>query len=187
MIVVAMIGVLAALAIYSVRRYMQSAKTSEAKNGVGAIARAAEARYSREVVRSEDVPEGFEGTFAAHALCGSPAFGVPAVGPPAGKKYQPVTDAADYELDDSSRGWKCLAFKITEPQHYQYLYAKNAMPFMTASGVHPWCANDCYMAGARGDLDGDGEISEFASVGQINTTTNELKRTTQLSIFQEFE
>ncbi len=36
MIVVAIIGVLAALAIYGVRRYMASAKTSEAKNTIGA-------------------------------------------------------------------------------------------------------------------------------------------------------
>ena len=39
MIVVAIIGVLAALAIYGVRRYLASAKTSEAKNTIGAISR----------------------------------------------------------------------------------------------------------------------------------------------------
>ncbi len=43
MIVVAIIGVLAALAIYGVRRYLATAKTSEAKNTVGAIARGAAA------------------------------------------------------------------------------------------------------------------------------------------------
>ena len=37
MIVVAIIGVLAALSIYSVRRYLISAKTSEARMMVGAI------------------------------------------------------------------------------------------------------------------------------------------------------
>jgi len=39
MIVVAIIGVLAALAIYGVRRYLASAKTGEAKNTIGAISR----------------------------------------------------------------------------------------------------------------------------------------------------
>jgi type IV pilus assembly protein PilA len=47
MIVVAIIGVLAALAIYGVRRYVASAKTSEAKNAVGAISRGAAAAFER--------------------------------------------------------------------------------------------------------------------------------------------
>ena len=48
MIVVAIIGVLAALAIYGVRRYLASSKTSEAKNTVGAISRGATAAFERE-------------------------------------------------------------------------------------------------------------------------------------------
>ncbi|MFP6684876.1 MAG: hypothetical protein VB934_09190 [Polyangiaceae bacterium] len=39
MIVVAIIGVLAALAIYGVRKYLPHSKTSEAKQTVGAITR----------------------------------------------------------------------------------------------------------------------------------------------------
>ena len=50
MIVVAIIGVLAALAIFGVRRYLASAKTSEAKNSVGAITRGAAAAFERERV-----------------------------------------------------------------------------------------------------------------------------------------
>ena len=55
MIVVAIIGVLAALAIYGVRRYLASAKTSEAKNTIGAITRSAQAAYERENAASEEV------------------------------------------------------------------------------------------------------------------------------------
>ncbi len=57
MIVVAIIGVLAALAIYGVNKYLASAKTSEAKNTIGAIARGAAASYERETAASEIVVE----------------------------------------------------------------------------------------------------------------------------------
>src|SRR5262249_23716463 len=53
MIVVAIIGVLAALAIYGVNKYLASAKTSEAKNSVGAISRGASASFERESAKAE--------------------------------------------------------------------------------------------------------------------------------------
>ena len=79
MIVIAIIGVLAALAIYGVRRYLASAKTSEAKNTIGAIARGAKQAFERESAASELVPEGSTSTNASHALCGS-ATAVPVYG-----------------------------------------------------------------------------------------------------------
>src|SRR5580693_2775417 len=53
MIVVAIIGVLAALAIYGVRRYLASSKTAEAKNTIGAITRSAVSAYERETYSNE--------------------------------------------------------------------------------------------------------------------------------------
>ena len=44
---VPMIGIMATLGIYGVRKYLASAKTSEAKNTIGAISRAAVAGYER--------------------------------------------------------------------------------------------------------------------------------------------
>ena len=49
MIVVAIIGVLAALAIYGVRKYIANAKTAEARMSLGRIAKDASAAYNREV------------------------------------------------------------------------------------------------------------------------------------------
>ena len=43
MIVVAIVGVLAALAIYGVRKYIASAKTAEARNSLGQLAKDASA------------------------------------------------------------------------------------------------------------------------------------------------
>src|SRR5260221_4090294 len=69
MIVVAIIGVLAALAIYGVRRYLASSKTAEAKQGVGAISRSSQQAYERENAAAEDVAEGNNSTCVSHPLC----------------------------------------------------------------------------------------------------------------------
>src|SRR5947207_820104 len=87
MIVVAIIGVLAALAIYGVTRYIASAKTSEAKEKVGAISRAAVAAYERENYANELLGDGKESATTTHLLCKATAGPVPAA-IPKGKKYQ---------------------------------------------------------------------------------------------------
>ena len=48
MIVVAIVGVLAALAIYGVRKYIANSKTAEARNSLGQLAKDASAAYDRE-------------------------------------------------------------------------------------------------------------------------------------------
>jgi len=186
MIVVAIIGVLAALAIYGVRRYLASAKTGEAKDKVGAISRGAQAAYERETVASQALPEGSESTAASHALCGS-AGAVPGGVPPLGKKYQPNTaNGNDYDTGDATTGWKCLKFNITQPHYYQYSYVVNSM-FAAPGNTGAPCNTDCYEAGARGDLDGDSTLSMFARTGQINTGTQQLKASTQVYIEDEYE
>ncbi|MEM1031142.1 MAG: prepilin-type N-terminal cleavage/methylation domain-containing protein [Myxococcota bacterium] len=178
MIVVAIIGVLAALAIYGVRRYLASSKTSEAKNNIGAIARGAVGAYERETAAAELVAEGAESTAASHSLCES-AAAVPVAGPPAGKKYQPQTaNGLDFEAGDSTTGWQCVKFNMTQPIYYQYWYTKDGM---NAAGSNPAaCTTDCFEAGAVGDLDADGTFSRFAVTGTINATTQKLRTATQV-------
>lgn len=184
MIVVAIIGVLAALAIYGVRRYLASSKTSEAKNTIGAISRGATAAFERETAASEAVTEGSESTAASHALCGN-ATSVPAA-VPAGKKYQPKTgNNEDFETGDATNGWKCLKFGLTQPHYYQYHYHVNGGSVV--AGNPAACTADCYEAAAVGNLDADAATSGFARTGQINTTTGKLKASTQIHIVDEFE
>jgi len=183
MIVVAIIGVLAALAIYGVRRYLASSKTSEAKNTIGAISRGATQAYERERNDSEALGEGTESTSAVHTLCGS-ADPVPAT-VPAGKKYQPLTNA-DFELGDAVNGWKCIKFGLSQPHYYQYHYYKDQGVVDTTSPA-ACSGGNCYEAGAMGDLDGDGTPSRFSRTGQINTTTKKLKASTQVWVEDEFE
>jgi type IV pilus assembly protein PilA len=149
MIVVAIIGVLAALAIYGVRRYLASAKTSEAKNTVGAIARASVAAYERETYNNQLLGDGATSGTMMHVLCGSAMARVPAAAP-AGTKYQPSTlDNADFNTGDNLNGWKCLAFALTQPTYYSYFYAAGV-----GSGLAGATAQG-FEASALGDLDGN--------------------------------
>ena len=183
MIVVAIIGVLAALAIYGVRRYLASAKTSEAKNSVGAISRGAVSAFERETAASENVAEGSNSTAANHSLC-STATQVPAAAP-AGVKYQPITaDGNDFETGDSTTGWKCLRFSMTSPIYYSYMYTKGAD--IAANNPAPG-GTDGFEAYAEGDLDGNGIKSIFARTGSVNTSTKQLRTSTQVYIENEFE
>jgi type IV pilus assembly protein PilA len=183
MIVVAIIGVLAALAIYGVRRYLASAKTSEAKNTIGAIARASSAAYERENAASEEIAEGSNSTSASHSLCGT-ATTVPAT-VPKGTKYQPkTTNGQDYDSGNMTTGWKCLKFSMTQPHYYQYQYSKDTKA--TNSNNPAKCdVAPCYETMATGDLDGDGVQSQFSQTGKVNN--GELKKATQVFIQDEYE
>lgn len=102
------LGILAALSIYGVRRYLSSAKTTEAKNTVGAIARSAVVAYERH-----------------GKLCDS-VEAVPAT-VPSGRRFQPTP--SDWS------GFACLGFTMTVPHHYQYAYTRTADGFVvTARG-----------------------------------------------------
>src|SRR5690348_5297844 len=90
MIVVVIIGVLASLAIYGVRRYLAASKAAEAKQCVGGIARSAQASYERETVITELVGDGQMTQAASHALCGTATQDIPdSMSKVQGTKYQP--------------------------------------------------------------------------------------------------
>jgi len=200
MIVVAIIGVLAALAIYGVTRYLASAKTSEAKNTVGAIARGAAAAYERESAASEILAAGGQSSTASRALCTSSGSDHgPVPGNAAlirGTKYQPSAEpGSDFETGTATDGWKCLRFSLTQPIYYQYHYnagggyVSDGLPDAPAiaTGVDGTNGPNGFEAAAQGDLDGDGTMSTFARGGNIDPTTRMLAIATQLYIHDEFE
>jgi type IV pilus assembly protein PilA len=190
MIVVAIIGILAALAIYGVRRYMASAKTSEARNTVGAISRAAAAAYEREIAKSELLPEGGLSTLPASGLCASaPAMVPDTAKPPAGVKYQPdSTPGKDFEAGDNQTGWRCLRFTVNQPIYYQYSYKAGAGFVSSGLPDAPVLGANSFEAAAIGDIDGDGTaLSTFARTGDVNTTTKTVKTSTTVFVNDEFE
>jgi type IV pilus assembly protein PilA len=178
MIVVAIIGVLAALAVYGVRRYVSTAKSAEAKGTVGSIARAAAAAYERELALAELLADGASSTSSMHALCASAAFTPATV--PANKKYQPQTgDGLDFNTGDLTSGWKCLKFQMSQPIYYQYAYSKGAG--VCSAGAPATGFEVC----AHGDLDGNGVKSTFARTGDVRNGSVVLS--TELYIDKEFE
>lgn len=95
------LGVLIGLSVYGVRRYVQNAKTAEARNTLGAIVLAYNASL-HEPVEPGKKP-------ALSRLVSLPA--VPST-IPRGVKYQASAD--DW------KGWAAIRFSMTEPQYYQY-------------------------------------------------------------------
>jgi type IV pilus assembly protein PilA len=201
MIVVAIIGVLAALAIYGVRRYLASAKTSEAKNSIGAIARGAVAAFERETTQGEVVSMGQTGSVFSHDVCDDAAPVPDSLGEVRGKKYQPdQADGADYETGSATSGWKCLKFNMSNPHYYSYSYmgAIRATTDDTDDG-EPLGGMDASLPAvgggstdgvgiyAVGDLDGDDTYAGFGQAGAIDEDSQSLRLATEISVVDEYE
>lgn len=186
MIVVAIIGVLAALAIYGVSKYLAASKTAEAKNSVGAIARAAVSEFVREHVASEVLSPGGLSKQVSYNLCGA-AERVPSdAAKVSGKKYLPNnTPSSDFGKGDMNIGWPCLGFTMSEPIHYRYGYEVNGNYVTDGLPDAPAIGAEGFEASAQGDLDGDGSLSTFARAGKIEGKTINLA--TQLYIHDDLE
>jgi type IV pilus assembly protein PilA len=160
MIVVAIIGVLAALAIYGVRKYLANAKSAEARTAIGRIAKDAASAWDRETMASGVMAMGSTAGIA-RALC-EDAAAVPAA-VPQGSKYQ--SSPGDWR----GAGWSCLRFSMDGPQYYQYDYEQDTTETFTA-------------ALATGDLNANGAFSEFRMTGAVQTKSGESMLTLSPSI-----
>lgn len=142
------VGILAVLAIYGVRKYIGNAKQAEARNSLGQIAKDASAAYERESL-TPGTPDG---------LCASASQSVPATASMIkGVKYQSA--ASDWEVDASRphAGFACLGFSLDMPQYYMYSYR--------ARGTKK--PGDELTATANGDLNGDGVMSSLWISGKV--------------------
>jgi type IV pilus assembly protein PilA len=157
MIVVAIVGILAVLAIYGVRKYLANAKTAEARNSLGQMAKDAATAYEKESMAGAVLGQGHTATMS-RSLCGSANAAVPPAAP-AGAKYQsaPIDWAPAADVT-ANKGFPCLKFSMDEPQYYSYNYV------LTGSGSG---TGDSFTATANGDLNGDGVPSTFTLLGAI--------------------
>ncbi len=182
MIVVAIIGVLAALAIYGVRRYVFTAKTAEAKEGIGRIAKDASSSYNAE--RMAGTVLGLQATVAgSNQFCDAATNLVPADSTVIqGRKYQssPSEWNEGLGVDGASPvGWPCLGFAMQDPQYFQYGYAATCGDACDAVG-------DSFTAIAHGDLDGDTDLSTYSLRGEIQSAgTNEKVLTVAPNFIEE--
>lgn len=101
-----LIGILAVLAIYGVRKYIVNAKTVEARVSLVQMGRLATEAYGRE----------------GH-LCTSSSASVPAQASAIrGQFYQ--SQMSEWNADaDQKGGFACLGFAMVNPQYFQYAYS----------------------------------------------------------------
>jgi type IV pilus assembly protein PilA len=158
MITVAIIGVLSALAIFGVRRYLQHSKSVEAKNALGQMAKDAKTAFERESMASK-VLAGGSVVGVSSNLCLSATKPVPPdMARVTGQKYQSIPDEWLVDmLMVPPRGFSCLKFSITDPQYFMYNYEGTA----GTAGV--------FTAAAYGDLNGDTITSTFQLAGKLDS------------------
>ncbi len=143
-LVVPIVGILATLSIYGTRKYIANAKTAEAKNTLGHLAKQAVQAYEEDSLSPDPTKK--------RHLCVSASAPVPADRlAVSGKKY--MSTNADWQTDAAANaGFACLKFEMSSPQYFQYEYTATASTFTVR---------------AHGDLNGDGKFSTFELKGQI--------------------
>jgi type IV pilus assembly protein PilA len=165
MIVVAIVGILAVLAIYGVRKYISNAKTAEARNSLGQIGKDAQTAYERESMAPTVLGAGTS-TAVLRQLCATGGAPVPnGMSGVTGKKYQSSqAEGADWAADSAvaggQTGFYCLKFAMQAPQYYMYTWTA---PTVSGSGAN-------FTAMANGDLNGDTVASTFQLYGKVDTT-----------------
>jgi type IV pilus assembly protein PilA len=192
MIVVAIVGILAALAIYGVRKYVMNAKTAEARNSLGQMGKDAVSAFARETIEGDKVLDLGKTSEVSSRICAS-AKSVPgakdssvwqlatAITEVSGKKYQ--SKPSDWtEGYDRFTGWTCMHYSMTDPQIYAYQY------YTAATTAKALGADKTeFSVEASGDLDGDTQTSSFRILGKIqaDATSKELIATLAPSIDED--
>lgn len=172
MIVVVILGILAAIAIPLYMKFVQSAKAGEARLNLGKIGSLSEAYFNsrREGGSNPAVtPGALLSMIAAFPRCGAvetdcaagcgtdagngeqvPALGVPAV---TAQKFLP-TEANWMGAVGAPTAWSRLPFAITQPIQYMYCYGGS---FVGTASI--------FTSAAYGDIDGDTVVSTFKRLG----------------------
>lgn len=107
---IAVMGIFAVLAIFGVRKYIVNAKSAEARNVLGAVAKRAQLEWAE-----------------THRVCPSASQPIPET-PPRNAKY--MSSPQDWQMDAKrDAGFACLKFSMNEPQYYSSEYTATATSF----------------------------------------------------------
>jgi type IV pilus assembly protein PilA len=150
MVVVAIIGILAAVAIPAFMKNARKAKTSEATLNIKKIYDGARSYYQEELTTrgvGTPIPKQFPDTPTVSI---EPALGTCCAS--TGKKCRPNPTLW------TDRSWQALHFSMDDPHYFSYYYqASNAAAIV----------GDQFTAGANGDLNCDTNYSTFEMVGRV--------------------
>lgn len=194
MIVVVILGILAAIAIPAMMKYMRRAKTSEARANLakmfdGASAHFNETRTERGAVAL--LGAGAAADYAATHRCPAPAVGGGAAGVTPGLnvncndgddgKCAPglaAGGAGSYSIADwDTPTWQGLAFQMEQPHYFHYDF----IALNTDDGY----GNCLFTAQAFADLDDDGVYSTYERAGAADR--NGVNGSAGLYLDQELE
>lgn len=174
MIVVAIIGILAAVAIPAFMRYMNRAKSSEAEQFIKKIADGARAYYHNPTVDALDAVVGNQfpndGAGGAVTVGPAPALGVCCA---AGGKCAPDPTLWATVTDP----WIALNFSVDDPHYYSYTYVV-ADPTGPAAAI---------TARAEGDLDCDGAVRGTFELGLFKQADGSIKASSAIKRVNESE
>ena len=152
MIVVAIIGILAAVAIPAFMKYIRKSKTVEAVQGIKKIYDGARSYYMDESNKRGStlaLAKQFPNTIATL----TPTSGQCCNNP--GGKCNP--QPSDWDTPE----WNALKFSMEDPFYFQYNY--------TASGTD---TNAAFTAAANGNMDCDTDLSTYEMVGKVDAQRN---------------
>jgi type IV pilus assembly protein PilA len=151
MVVVAIIGILAAVAIPAFMKNARKAKTAEATTNVKKIYDGARSYYEEELVgrgSTTPIPKQFPAAAAgitqpaSNSCCGQP-----------GDKCQVVPGSW------AAPEWNALKFSMDDPHYYWYTY--------TTAGAATAASPTSFTARAEGNLNCTGGFSTFEMVGNV--------------------
>ncbi len=146
MIVVAILGILAAVAIPAFIKYMRRAKTSEAVDKLAYLFRMSSTYFT-----GERGARGYNTTAAVDVQFPDPAALTPAAVP---SGVRAPGNSAQWDTPS----WNALSFSISDPHYYSYQYDSTG----TGTGSQ-------FTARAVGNLDGDTALSTFERSGGSNS------------------
>ena len=165
MIVVAIIGILAAVAIPAFMKYIKRSKTTEATTQVQKIYIGARVywmdRNTPAGTIAADSPQfpTFDGSAAGAGATETADFNCCVMG---GSNERCAPDASLWEIGGGGGlAWKALKFSMDDPHYYAYRY--NVSNVVGGEGSE-------FTAIATGDLDCDTVLSRFSMYGVVNST-----------------
>ena len=156
MIVVAIIGILAAIAIPAFLGYINRSKTSEAASNLKSMFTLSAGYYQEEYWGDRAVITG-SGMSLAATRCTVAA---------ATTSIAPSADKHLLDWNSESVSFRALGFAIRDPAYYQYAIVGSA-----DACDHP-ASTPLYTFAAYGDLDGDGATSLFEIAAGSNTVND---------------